>query len=652
MSDKKFRPFGRQHAVTINTKIRFGFFLTVLPLFFIVGAIYFPLKNIAFENSARQVILISSSGQEKFNTFFRTSHLFFREWVDSDVFRMASEFDAWEDLKYQMDSIQRVHEQFPVMLMLNKKGVILQESRLFKKDNATLAGQKVAYFDRVENAGTGPAFIVKSSPTLPTRSGTSFFLVFVHPTQDSIGNVNGYFLGFLDLSYLENICGDILDELSSSALPGSYVSVVDMMSGERISRQPEKKVTGKQQCLPIKKLIAESSPGRIKIFDTREGAMHLVYLPLNFEAGFDTEKKTRSPLHLIVCVKEEEIMNEVSDTLMLTIGIAGVGLLLALVFSALTVKILTSPINGLVRVLQTYTAGDSSVRANVESRDEIGYFASEFNSMLEKIENSSLALQESEARYRNLFEKLQKAINSKNYKYRFSMQHNEADDLIESLNLMMLTLEKADEKSREEDWIKTGLNQLSEQISGNYKLDELCEKAIFFIARYMEALTGTIFVRRQDADAGSAFFELLASFAYKHEKGQRYGYREKEGLLGQVVKEKKILHLKDIPDKYLKISSSLGSGAPIEVLVFPLIYEGEVQGVIELGLNFSLQEKHLDIADQLGRVLGVAIYSAIVNDQFKKQSENLLRQQENLKNANRKLAQQNLKLKEADDFGE
>ena len=648
MPDKKNRSFGRQHAVNLNTKIRLGFFLTVLPLFFIVGATYFPLKNIAFDNSSRQIILISSSGQEKFNTFFRTSHLFFREWVEGDVFRLATEFDAWEDLKYQMDSIQRVHEEFPVMLMLDKKGVILQESRLFKKDSASLTGRKVPYFDKVLNAGSGPGFVIKNSPTLPTRGGAPF-LVFVHRTQDSIGNVNGYFLGFLDLFSLQIICKETLEELSSSMLPGSQVAVVGAVSHAIISWETNEKGHPPELPVPITQLLAESSPGRIKIFHTEQGVMHMVYLPLDFELDANTQKKSQAPLYLIISVKEKEIMDEVSGTLMLTIGIAGIGLLLALVFSALTVKILTSPINGLVRVLQKYTAGDSSVRADVQSRDEIGYFAREFNSMLEKIENSSVELQESEARYRNLFGNLQKAVSSKNYQYRFSLHHDDADDLVESLNLMMETLENADLKSREEDWIKTGLNQLSEQISGNYELDALCKKAISFIAQYMSALTGTIFVRRQDSDDEGVFFELLAAYAYEHEKTERYGYREKEGLLGQVVKEKKRMHLKNIPDKYLTISSSLGSGAPLEILIFPLIYEGEVQGVVELGINFKLEEKHLDLADQLGRVMGVAIYSAIVNDQFKKQSENLLRQQRNLQKANRQLEAQNLMLQEADE---
>ena len=651
MPDKKKRLMGRGYTININTKIRLGFFLTVLPLFFIVGATYFPLRKIVFENSARQIVLISSSGQEQFSSFLRTSYLFFREWVEGDVFRLATEFDAWDDLKYQMDSIQRVHEEFPIMLMVNKRGVIIQESRLFKdkKNSTSLIGQSVSYFDKISEIASGPAFVVDSSPELPNRDNASL-LLFVHQTKDSIENVNGHFLSFLDLSSLNGICKEILNELASSSLPGSHVAVVDMVSNKTISWAVNGEPSVGSFKLPVsaQKLMKAAKPGEIKVFNTEAGHQHLLYLPLEFESDSSKENEKQFSLCLVLCVHEEEIMAKVSGTLVLSTGIAGIGLVLALVFSALTVKMLTSPITQLVQVLQQYTRGDSTVRAVVKSRDEIGYFAQEFNSMLEKIETSSLALQESEARYRNLFNSLQKAVSSKNYRFRFDLPHNEEDDLVDSLNAMLETLENADIKSREEDWIKTGVNRLSEQISGNYKLDELCRKAITFIARYMKALTGTMFIRRQEDEQSGSFYELVAAYAYETDKDERYGYREKEGLLGQAVKERKPLHLTNIPDNYLKISSSLGSGKPSDVLIFPLIYEGEVQGVVELATNFRMKKKHLNLADQIGRVIGVAVYSAIVNDQFKKQSESLLRQQENLQKANRELEEQNLLLQEVE----
>jgi len=635
MPDKKNQLSGRQYGVSLHTKICLGFLLAVLPLFFIVGGTYVSLTHIALENGTRQMVVISRSSQEKLNAFIKTSHRFFREWAARGVFRP-------EDPRDQMDAVQKVHGAFPVMLMLDNHGVIIREHRRFNSHNTPMTGEKVPYFDKVADEGRGRAFVVNGSAMLSAPGGSSF-LVLVHRTRDAAGHVSGYFLGFLDLSALETISRDILDALSLAALPGSHVAVVDIMSGERICREAGE--DGKLP-VPVQKLVARSGPGQINLFDTRQGDMHLVYLPLDVGAGGGTEANSRSPLYLIIGVKEKEMMAAVSGPLMLIMGIAGIGLLFALAVSVLTAKIVTAPINGLVQVLQTYAAGDASARAGVQSRDEIGYFAREFNAMLGKIAHYSLALQARETRYRNLFENLQKAVASKNYDYRFNLRHNDADDLVEPLNLMMEALGKADVKRREEDWIKTGLNQLSEQISGNYKLAELGQKAVSFIARYMAALTGTIFVRRQDNEG--TFFELLAAYAYPRGKDMPIRYREKEGLLGQVAKDKKRLHLKDIPDKYLNISSSLGSGAPAEVLIFPLIYEGTVQGVVELGSNSHLEKKHLDLADQLGRALGVAVYSAIVNDQFKKQSEDLLRQQEELKRANRQLEAHNLILQETE----
>ncbi len=638
------QPPKNEYTGKITARIRLAFFLTVLPMFLIAAATYLPLKENTIENSDRQMVLISSSGRDKLNSFLATSTRFFQEWVQGDIFRLATEFKAWGDLKYQMACIQKTHTEFPAMLMVDKNGRIIQESRSPGKDTQveSLVGGSFSHFSRIRSCENGPALVVPDDKDIRSKDGSPF-LILVHQTVDALGETNGYFLGFLDLSMLTMICNEVLQELAVSSLPGSQVFVLDKSSGKLVCRAASHVQKGEFKLpVPAQTLFSDAKEGGITVFQTGEGNRHVNYLFLNFISDIDQSREIPVSFCLVISVDEREIMARVHHTLMLTMGIAGSGLVFALLLSSLTSKMLTRPIHRLVNVLHQYTSGDASVRATMDSRDEIAYLAKEFNFMLEKIESSSVALRESEARFRTMFEKLQKSIGSKEYGFRFSRQKKGSDDLVDSLNSMLETLEKADIRNREEDWIKTGIARLSEQISGNYQLTELCEKAVTFIARYIGALTGTVFIRRQEDSGGGDFYELAASFAYPFPENVSCVFREGESLPGQVVMGKKALHLTRIPSEYLRINSSLGSGTPSDVLFIPLVYEDEVLGVMELAACFPLAEKHLNLADQAQTIIAVAVYSAIVNDRFKRLSQDLLHRQAELEKENRALKEQHL----------
>lgn len=59
------------------------------------------------------------------------------------------------------------------------------------------------------------------------------------------------------------------------------------------------------------------------------------------------------------------------------------------------------------------------------------------------------------------------------------------------------------------------------------------------------------------------------------------GFKSGETLPGQVVKNKKIVSLSNIPENYIPVVSGLGKGAPRELVFVPFIYKDEVVAIIE-----------------------------------------------------------------------
>ncbi len=300
---------------------------------------------------------------------------------------------------------------------------------------------------------------------------------------------------------------------------------------------------------------------------------------------------------------------------------------------------------------------DYSVRIDkLDRTDEIGTLVNGFISMLKQInakdrERQELytTLKESEKRFRSIFAKLQKAIDKEDYSLRISPESRD-DDLANSLNKMIRTLEVADIETTRQNWLKTGQNELNSIIAGEQNIERLCLKALTYIADYLGAQVGTFFVEEE-----KDLYKLVASYAFTARKGLANKVAIGEGLVGQAALEKKRIIFTQVPDSYIKITSSLGNARPGNILVLPLLYEENVKGLMELGSVSGFTEDQLEFVEMAGRTLGVAINSALFNEQLaalldrtREQTEELRVQQEELKTANQELEEQTESLKKSE----
>src|SRR6185503_6904317 len=120
-----------------------------------------------------------------------------------------------------------------------------------------------------------------------------------------------------------------------------------------------------------------------------------------------------------------------------------------------------------------------------------------------------------------------------------------------------------------------------------------------------------------------------------------------EGLVGQCALEKKRILLEDVPPDYIRINSVLGSGRPANVVIMPVLFEGEVKAVIELASFGKFSEAHLSFLEQLMDSIGVVFNTIEANmrtEDLLEQSQSLTKelqsQQEELKMTNDRLEQQ------------
>src|SRR5205807_4813145 len=151
--------------------------------------------------------------------------------------------------------------------------------------------------------------------------------------------------------------------------------------------------------------------------------------------------------------------------------------------------------------------------------------------------------------------------------------------LKDTINEMIRNLKDTTQKNTEQDWLKTSLAKFSRMLQGQRDLTTVGRLILSELAPVVSAQQGEFYVL--DSSGDESKLTLLAGYASEGQSalGKQIGLGA--GLVGQCALEKQKV-LANIPPDYIRISSGLGDAAPKNILVLPIIFEGEVKGVLEL----------------------------------------------------------------------
>ena len=191
-----------------------------------------------------------------------------------------------------------------------------------------------------------------------------------------------------------------------------------------------------------------------------------------------------------------------------------------------------------------------------------------------------------------------------------------------------------------ETWLRAGLAGFNRRLWGEQGLQALGENALAFLARRLEAPIGVAYV----APGGSRHVPV-AGHALSPDGGAEV--RAGQGLVGQAIKEARLLHVRDLPPGYLALDSGSGRGDVREVVILPAQVDGVVHGAIELGFLRPVQPAELELLRRVSEAFGVALRTAKdrarvleLLEETQQQAEELQTQQEELRVSNEELEEQ------------
>jgi CheY-like chemotaxis protein/CHASE3 domain sensor protein len=195
-------------------------------------------------------------------------------------------------------------------------------------------------------------------------------------------------------------------------------------------------------------------------------------------------------------------------------------------------------------------------------------------------------------------------------------------------------------------WIRSGQMGLSEQMQGDQTLDKLGNNLLGFLAGFLEAQVGAIYM----AEAGQ--YRRIAGYALPAEGLETV--RPGDGLVGQAARDNRALRVRDVPAGYLPISSGIGMGTPNELVVVPAGIDGVVHAVLELGFFGATDADQRELLARASESIAVAVRAAKDRQRLEEllqetqqQAEELQSGQEELRVSNEELEEQSRALRES-----
>ncbi|HWT05159.1 MAG TPA: response regulator, partial [Xanthomonadales bacterium] len=193
----------------------------------------------------------------------------------------------------------------------------------------------------------------------------------------------------------------------------------------------------------------------------------------------------------------------------------------------------------------------------------------------------------------------------------------------------------------EQDWLKTNLARFTGMLQGQKDIKTVAKLIMSELAPLVNTQTGIFYLNEPIDDA--PLLRYTAGYAAPRRRGTLQ-FGAGEGLVGQCVVEKERIVVTNAPADYLQVSSGSGHAQPLNVVVLPVLFEGDIKAVIELASFEAFSDNHLLFLDQLTQSIGIVLNTIAANmrtEELLKQSQSLTielqSQQDELQQTNEEL---------------
>jgi HAMP domain-containing protein/signal transduction histidine kinase len=194
----------------------------------------------------------------------------------------------------------------------------------------------------------------------------------------------------------------------------------------------------------------------------------------------------------------------------------------------------------------------------------------------------------------------------------------------DNINEMIRNLRDTTLRNEEQDWLKTNLAKFTRMLQGQRDFLTVGKLILSELAPLVSAQQGAFYM--MDNSNGELELKLLATYAQEKGNGAKKLFKLGEGLIGQAALQKQHFLLTEIPTDYAKMSSGLRDFRPMNVVVLPILFEGQVKAVMELSSLERFSPTDQAFLEQLTESIGIVLNTIEASTR----TENLLKQSQSL----------------------
>jgi GAF domain len=223
--------------------------------------------------------------------------------------------------------------------------------------------------------------------------------------------------------------------------------------------------------------------------------------------------------------------------------------------------------------------------------------------------------------------------------YSIELKTDKNDELGATLVTMRDKLKMNAEEDQRRNWSTGGQAQIGEILRANTRSStDLYDSIIKFVVKYTKSNQGGLFIYNDD-DSQNTFLDLVACYAFERKKFLNRRLDVGQGLVGQCFLEKERIHLREIPQDYVRITSGLGGENPKSCLLVPLKVNEEVHGVLELASFGVYQDFEIELVEKFAESIASTISSVKTNESTRMLLERTQQQAEEMKSQEEEMRQ-------------
>lgn len=219
-----------------------------------------------------------------------------------------------------------------------------------------------------------------------------------------------------------------------------------------------------------------------------------------------------------------------------------------------------------------------------------------------------------------------------------------------SLNAMAESLQYSFSLLADKEWLQSGIASVNDKVVGEKSIEALAQDILEEIVLRTRSVVAAFYLIGDDKN-----LHLEGSFALLEGEKKRI-LKVGEGISGQVLRSGKSILITDIPDGAMTISYASGNTKPKTVTAVPVLRNGLLVGVIEIGTLDIYTPLHLEFLNSVSENIAIAIHVAQnrkrmqeLLEETQAQAEELQAQHTELESMNAELEAQSQKIQTSEE---